>query len=57
MCKYCEKGEEIETNIPCLWSHIDKNNLILDYSDNEYNEYYKESIKINYCPFCGKKLN
>lgn len=70
MCKYCEKEEGIPVVIehgndlcqkPYVGLNIDENNKLGcdvetlcddDYYDDEINV----TVKINYCPMCGKKL-
>ncbi|MFV0587528.1 hypothetical protein [Bacteroides reticulotermitis] len=36
---------------------IEGNNLIIDYNAYSCDSSFHESIEINYCPFCGRKLD
>lgn len=57
MCDFCEKLKPIKTDKSIIDAQIKKNKIIIDYTAYSCDsDFYNEGIKINYCPFCGKKL-
>lgn len=55
MCKYCD-----ENSYECEVFRGD-NGYYLDVETSEWDEYYDEIVHIrldiNYCPYCGRKLD
>lgn len=58
MCEVCKKNEKIEINDERLTLDIfkSKGEYSLDVSFCGFKETSFVSIKINYCPICGKEL-
>ena len=61
MCEYCKENynnKNMTKDKYCTIEIID-NDIEIDYEENfgYTSMYYKNSIHINYCPFCGRKLS
>lgn len=57
MCRYCD-----ENSYECEVFYDERNdNYYLDIETSEWDEYYDEivhiQLDINYCPYCGRKLD
>lgn len=58
MCKYCENGEwQSDGAIRMNLQKIDSNSTILDVYYEGYSENGEAEFEIEFCPFCGRKLN
>lgn len=57
MCKYCD-GNSYES---CVWIDPLANKYFWDIETSEWDDYNDDFIYhreyINYCPYCGRKLN
>lgn len=66
MCEYCEKGKKVKSCNFCgsakMKISVSNEMQILEIQGDEkkfniFKRIYCPRFDINYCPFCGKKLN
>jgi hypothetical protein len=57
MCKYCEKGERLDTEFSSLRVEIIGSTLEIGYDAYSTDSSFSTEIDINYCMMCGEKLN
>jgi hypothetical protein len=55
MCDKCEKEEDLGFDYVC--SRIVNNVIELEYDAYSVDSSFNVSLEIEYCPFCGKKLD
>ncbi len=60
MCEFCDgKRKKIENGFTSGYAYIEKPKYGVQYTlnyDNSGGEYPSGEFGINYCPFCGRKL-
>ena len=63
MCDFCDKiWDSLETYKKSKYYHWDENDIIYRNGNSTYlylhcdDYYYNRSMRINYCPMCGREL-
>ena len=56
MCEYCEKQETIIYYDGFDVGIIGNELFLSSYYDSLFSGAYEKSVKINFCPMCGRKL-